>query len=62
MAKFELKRSLRVLRRFVLKLWKRLLSKDFASWFKKKGKYHEERDKIAMAGKEAMDRALKASW
>ena len=40
--KFELKRSLRVLRKFVLRLWKSLSSQDFASWFEKEGKDHEE--------------------
>ena len=38
------------------------MSEDFASWFEKKGKHHEERDEIAIAGKKAVDRALKASW
>ena len=61
-AKFELKRALRGFRKFALKVWKNYLSEDFVSWFEKKGKHHEERDEIAIAGKEAVDRALKASW
>ena len=61
-AKFELKHSLRVLRKFALKILKRFFSEDFASWFEKKGKNHEERDEIEITGKEAVDYALKALW
>ena len=61
-AKFEVKRVLRGLRKFALKVWKSYLSEDFASWFEEIGKRHEEQDQIAIAGQEAVDRALKASW
>ena len=53
--------ALQVLRKFALLVWKRLLCKDFALWFKTKGRHHKERDEIALAGKEAVEHALKAS-
>ena len=44
MDKFKLKHALRVLRKFLLQVWKQFLSKDFTLQFEKKGKHHEERD------------------
>ena len=60
--KSKLKDALQVLRRFALQIWKRILRKDFASWFETTDRHHKERDEIALAGKEVVDRALKASW
>ena len=60
--KARLTAALQVLRKFALLIWKQILRKDFASWFETTGRHHKERDEIALAGKEVVDRALKASW
>ena len=36
--KFKLKRALRVLRKFALRIWKVYLKQDFAPWFERKGR------------------------
>ena len=62
MEKFRLKRALRVLRKFALRIWKCYLKQDFASWYEKEGKEHDEWLEIKVAGEAAVARALKASW
>ena len=57
-----MKAALQVLRKFALLVWKRRLCIDFDLWFETKGRHHKERDEIALAGKEAVNRAMKASW
>ena len=45
-----------------MRLWKSHLNQDFASWFEKEGKNHDEWLEIEITGRAAVARALKASW
>ena len=50
----KLKRALKVLRKFVLRIRKSYLKQDFASWFEREAKGYDERLEIKNAGEVAV--------